>query len=297
MQLHLLAQDNGDWRDNLSRNLSDFWQETVEFLRTQGAALAMNVAAALVIFVIGRWGVRLVHRFLVRTLTRAHVDETLAKFLANAVYAVLLTVVVIAAISRLGVDTTSFAAIVAAAGLAVGLALQNSLSNFAAGVMIILFRPFKVGDFVEAGGTSGVVEEIHIFNTWMRTFDNKQVILPNGTITTAVITNYSAKPTRRIDLLVTCEYQDDLKAVKEFLLGLLNAESRVLRDPAPQVAVDELGNEGVQFAVRPWVRREDYGDVRWSLIEQIKLGFDEHGFTIPTQSRDVYLVAGDDKDG
>lgn len=296
MEVAVLAQD-GDWRENLSRNLAAFWDQTVEFLRTQGTALAMNVAAALVIFVIGRWGVRLVHRFLVRAFTKAHVDETLAKFLANAVYAVLLTVVVIAAISRLGVDTTSFAAIVAAAGLAVGLALQSSLSNFAAGVMIILFRPFKVGDFVETGGTSGIVEEIHIFNTWMRTFDNKQVIIPNGTITAAVITNFSAKPTRRIDLVVSCEYQDDLKAVKEFLLGLLSADGRILKDPAPQVAVDELGNDGVQFAVRPWVRREDYGDVRWSLIEQIKLGFDERGFTIPTQSRDVYLVTNGENDG
>jgi len=197
--------------------------------------------------------------------------------------------VVIAAIDRLGIDTTSFAAILAAAGLAVGLALQGSLSNFASGVMLILFKPFKVGDFVEAGGSAGSIEEIHIFNTIMRTGDNVQIIIPNSTITDGTITNYSAKETRRIDLVVGCGYDDDLKAVKEFLVALLKADERILLDPEPFVAVSELGDSSVNFVVRPWVKSEDYWTTRWDLTACIKIGFDEQGFNIPYPTQDVNM--------
>jgi small conductance mechanosensitive channel len=284
MSFILLAQGDGGFADIATR----LWEETLVFLRTEGLNLALNILAAFAIFLIGRWAVGLVHNLLVRTFTRARVDETLAKFLANIVYAIGLTLVIVAAISRLGVDTTSFAAVLAAAGLAVGLALQSSLSNFAAGVMIILFRPFKVGDYIETGGTAGIVEEIHIFNTWMRTLDNRQVVLPNGSITSGVITNFSAKPTRRIDLEVNCGYQDDLRAVKKFLEELVQADERILKEPSPLVAVDQLGDVNVRFVARPWVKREDFLDVRFALIERIKLGFDEHGFSMPAPPRIVY---------
>lgn len=262
-------------------------EQVMGFLGEKGLTFGMNLLAAIVIFVIGRWVAILLRRLCVRLMTKAKVDETLARFLGNIVYALLLIFVILAALERVGVNTTSFAAILAAAGLAVGLALQGSLSNFAAGVMLVLFKPFKAGDFVDAGGTMGVVEEIHIFNTQMRTGDNRQIIIPNNQITSGVITNYSAKDTRRIDLVVGCGYEDDLKAVKAFLIETVNADERVLKDPEPVVAVNELGESSVDFVVRPWVKSSDYWTTRWDLIERIKIGFDERGFNIPFPQRDV----------
>ncbi len=204
MQWTLLADDD------LTATASSYWDQFVVFLSERGISLGLNLLAALAIFVVGRWAAGMLTRLCKRLLTRSKVDDTLSTFLGHIVYAMLLTFVIIAAIDRLGVNTTSFAAIVGAAGLAVGLALQNSLSNFASGVMLILFKPFKVGDYVEAGGTAGIVEEINIFNTFMRTGDNIRIVVPNGQITSATITNYNAKPTRRIDLVIGCGYDDDL---------------------------------------------------------------------------------------
>ncbi len=294
----LLAQTNDTPTTSTTREASRWvkWlTETVtEFWSEQGAGLLLNVILALVVFFIGRWAAGVITRICQGLMAKARVDETLRRFLSNIVYAGLLVLVVIAALDRLGVDTTSFAAVLAAAGLAVGLALQSSLSNFASGVMLILFQPFRLGDFVEAGGTKGIVEEIHIFHTIMRTGDNLQIIVPNGQITGDTITNYSTKPTRRIDLEIGCGYDDDLQKVKAYLEEVVRQDSRILPEPEPVVAVGSLGDSSVNFVVRPWVANADYWQTRWDLIEQIKVGFDEKGFSIPFPQRDVHVhnVAG-----
>ena len=265
------------------------WQVIWFTIRQEGIDFFLNLLGAVVIFFVGRWVAGILIRVIEKLMERAKLDDTLAKFLGNIGYALMMTFVVVGAIDQLGVDTTSLAAILAAAGLAIGLALQGSLSNFAAGVMLILFQPFKVGDFVNAGGTSGVVEEIHIFNTLMRTGDNVLIVVPNGQITSSTISNYSAKPTRRIDLVVGCGYGDDLKAVKDYLLELIAADDRILKDPEPVVAVHELADSSVNFVVRPWVDNSDYWNVRWDLTEKIKTGFDERGFNIPFPQQDVHV--------
>jgi small conductance mechanosensitive channel len=260
-----------------------------EFLGTSGVAFLLSVVTALIIFYLGRWLAKLLTRLLGKLMARAKVDETLIKFAQNLSYAALLVLVILAALDSLGVETTSFAAIIAAAGLAVGFALQGTLANFAAGVMIILFKPFKVGDLVEAAGDTGVIEEIQIFNTVFKTVDNVKIIVPNGQVTSQTIKNYSSQAKRRIDLVIGCGYGDDLKAVKAYLEEILAKQEKVLEDPAPQVAVSELGDNSVNFVVRPWVKTEDYWGVRFDLIEQIKVGFDDKGFNIPYPQRDVHL--------
>lgn len=265
------------------------WDRFVAFVAERGTELGLNILAALAIFVIGRYAAKLLTRLCIKAMARTTLEDTLEKFLANIIYTLLLMLVVVAAIHRLGVDTTSLAAVMAATGLAIGLALQSTLSNFAAGVMLILFKPFGVGDFVDAGGSAGTVEEVHIFSTKIRTGDNIQIIVPNGQITAGTITNFSAKSTRRIDLVVGCGYGDDLKRVKQYLVDLLAADPRILKDPEPVVAVSELGDSSVNFVVRPWVASEDYWAVRFELNEQIKLGFDENGFNIPYPTQDIHV--------
>lgn len=276
------------------QHASEIWKNVNDYLAAEGAALALNIVVALVIFYIGKKVANLLSRFCTRLLRQAQVDETLTRFLSNIIYAVLMVMVILAALSALGINTTSLAAVLAAAGFAVGMALQGTLGNFASGVMLILFKPFKLGDFVEAGGTSGVVEDIQIFSTHMRTADNIAIIVPNGQITGGTIKNYSHKETRRIDLVFSCGYDDDLKEVKLFLEQAIQSEERVLSDPEPLVAVNELGDSSVNFVVRPWVKNADYWATRWDLIEKIKLGFDERGFSIPfpTQNHHVYSEAG-----
>ncbi|NQV28409.1 MAG: mechanosensitive ion channel [Rhodopirellula sp.] len=255
----------------------------------KAAAFAGNVLAAIAIYIVGKIVVRILTGLLEKVMTRAKVDATLASFLSNISQYVLITFVILMALESLGVNTTSLAAIMGAAGLAVGFALQSSLSNFASGVMIILFKPFRVGNFVEAAGASGTVEAISIFSTLMRTGDNKQIIVPNGSIYGGNIINYSAKSTRRIDMVVGCGYGDDLRAVKAFLTILVESDERILKDPAPVVAVSELGDNSVNFVVRPWVNSVDYWIVLWDLNERVKLGFDERGFNIPYPQRDVHI--------
>ncbi|NQT37194.1 MAG: mechanosensitive ion channel [Planctomycetes bacterium] len=274
---------------DLASEAGSLWNQILAFVTERGFAFSMNILAAIVLFIVGRWVAKILRAFSVKLMARADVDETLSKFLANIVYGLLLTFVVVAAVDRLGVNTTSLAAVIAAAGLAIGLALQSSLANFASGVMLILFKPFEVGDFVEAGGSKGVVEEIHIFSTIMRTGDNIQMIVPNGQITGGTITNFTAKKTRRIDLVIGCGYGDDLKAVRDFLESLIAADERILKDPEPVVAVNELADSSVNFVVRPWVGAADYWAVRWDLTEKIKLGFDEKGFSIPYPQQDVHV--------
>lgn len=268
----------------IQQMMDDAWKVIAE----KGVTLGLNILSALAVYVIGNWIARIVLSLLDRVLERTKVDETLARFLAAIARAVLLTFVILMSVNRLGVDTTSLVAILGAAGVAVGFALKDSLSNFAAGVMIILFKPFKVDDFIEAAGIAGTVEEISIFSTLMRTGDNKQIIVPNGSIIGDNIVNYSAKPTRRIDLIIGCGYEDDLRNVKDYLDEVVRSDSRILVEPAPVVAVSELGDSSVNLVVRPWVKTEDYWAVRWDLTERIKLGFDQRGFNFPFPSRDVY---------
>ena len=266
-----------------------FIDKIKDFVTTRGATFGLNLLGAIAIYFIGKWVVKIVVDITDKLMEKSKVDETLRKFVCILCHALLLTLVIIAALNQLGVNTTSFAAILAAAGLAIGLALQGSLSNFASGVMIILFKPFKVGDFVELAGVAGVIQEVQIFNTIINTPDNVRMILPNSTITGGSISNYSFNDNRRIDLIFGCGYNDNIKDVKEYLEKVLSDHDKVLSDPAPVVAVLELGDSSVNFVVRPWVKNSDYWDVRFDLTETIRLGFDEKGFTIPYPTQDLNL--------
>ena len=248
-----------------------------------------SVLGAVVILVIGYLGARFLAALLKRTLGRARVDETLVKFAGNIAHTALMVLVVIAALERLGVNTTSFAAVLAAAGLAVGLAFQDSLSNFAAGVLLIVFRPFNVGDFVEAGGVSGTVEEVQIFTTVLKTPDNKRVIVGNSAIMGDSITNYSANPTRRADMTFGIGYGDDIAKAREIIRSILDEDVRVFSDPEPAIVVVELADSSVNFAVRPWCATGDYGGVRADVTEKVKLAFDAEGISIPFPQTDVHL--------
>ncbi|GAB4345109.1 MAG: mechanosensitive ion channel [Gammaproteobacteria bacterium] len=250
---------------------------------------AINIATAIAVFIIGRWLAGMVVNLVKKLLVRAKMDQILVDFVGSILKTLLTLVVIIAALEQLGVDTTSLIALIGAAGLAVGLAMKDSLQNFAAGVMLIVFRPFDKGHFVEAGGTSGVVEEINMFSTTFKTGDNRQVIIPNGAIYGGSITNYSARPTRRIDLVFGIGYGDDIRKAKEILQQALDADERILKDPEPLIAVGELADSSVNFNVRPWVKSEDYWSVRFDLTERVKLMFDEAGISIPFPQMDVHL--------
>jgi len=228
-----------------------------------------SIIVALIILVIGRWLAMWFASIGRKAMTKGGVEDTLSRFLAKLIYYSLLAAVVIAAADQVGIKTTSFLAIMGAAGLAVGLALKDSLSNFASGVMLILFRPFVVGDFVTAGGVSGTVQQIDIFSTIILTPDNQKFIVPNSGITATVITNVNAEPTRRIDLVVGIGYDDDIRAAKTTLEELVRADERILEDPAPVIAVSELADSSVNLIVRPWVKTGDYWDVRLELTEKI----------------------------
>ena len=263
--------------------------EHVELLVEGAATFGTQIIAAIAIFLVGRWLARRVSNLLERGLTRAGTDSTLVGFFRNISYFGLLALVLIAAVGQLGVQTTSFIAVLGAAGLAVGLALQGSLANFAAGVLMIIFRPFKAGDFIEAAGTAGVVEEIQLFTTRMRTPDNKTIIIPNAQITSGTITNYSARDTRRLDLVFGVSYTDDLDQVKRVIREVLAEEQRLLQDPEPLVGLLNLGDSSVDFAVRPWVNSSDYWPVYFDLQEAMKKRFDREGISIPFPQRDVHL--------
>ena len=257
---------------------------------------SVKLVAAILIIIIGRWISRRISRLLGRLLEKNNVDVTLVRFAENLIYYALIVVVLIAAVGQLGINTTSFLTIVGAAGLAIGLALKDSLSNFAAGVMLILFRPFRVGDFVEAGGVTGTVQGITMFNSILNTPDNQKVIVPNGIVTSNVITNVTANTTRRVDLVIGIGYDDDVAKAKEVLTGIINAEKRILPDPAPKIAVSELGDSSVNFVVRPWVKTEDYWDVYFDLTEKIKITFDKEGISIPYPQQDVHFFTEQTRD-
>lgn len=256
-----------------------------ELIMTWGVKLV----AALLILIIGNWLAKRVASVFVALMNRNEIDITLTKFLRNIIYYALLTAVVIAAAGQLGINTTSFLTVVGAAGLAIGLALKDSLANFSSGVMLILFRPFKVGDAVTVAGETGAVEEITIFNTVINTPDNQRKIIPNGLITAGTITNITANDTRRIDMIFGIGYDDDIKTAEKILIEQVTAHSKVLSDPGPTVAVAELADSSVNFVVRPWVKTADYWDVKFRLTEEIKLAFDEAGISIPFPQQDVHM--------
>jgi len=261
----------------------------LETLKEYAALYGLKIVGAILIFIIGRIVAGMFGKLVRKVLERSNVDQTLTKFLATLTRITVLTFVIIAAIGTVGVQTASFVAILGAAGLAVGFALQGSLANFAAGVMLIVFRPFSTGQYVTAGGESGTVEEIHIFHTIMKTPDNKRVIIPNSQITSGSITNYSANDTRRIDLVFGIGYDDNIKKAKDILLKLVSEDERILKDPAPTVAVSELGDSSVNFVTRPWVNTPDYWAVYFDLTEKVKTTFDKEGISIPFPQRDVHL--------
>lgn len=254
-----------------------------------GADLGLKLIAALAIFVIGRWVARWLSRLLEKGMEKAGTDHTLIVFLRNIVYVGLMVFVILAAVGQLGVQTTSFLAVLGAAGLAVGLALQGSLANFAAGVLIIVFRPFKVGDYIEAGGVAGTVRAISIFTTTLHTPDNKVVIVPNAQVNSGTITNYSANSTRRVDMVFGVSYGDDLDKVRSVIEQVLAADERVLEEPAPLIAVSQLADSSVNFNVRPWVNAPDYWGVYFDTHEQIKKRFDQEGISIPFPQQDVHI--------
>ena len=244
---------------------------------------------ALLIFFIGKWIVNKIVRILGKVLRKINgIDLTLVKFLENIAYYALITVVIIAALNKLGIATTSFLAILGAAGLAIGLALKDSLGNFASGVMIVIFKPFKVGDTVIAGGITGTVTEVSIFNTVFLTADNQKIIVPNSKITSSSITNVNAKDTRRIDIIVGISYEDNIKQAKEVLEKVVKENERVLKDKSVAIAVAELADSSVNISVNVWVKSSDYGSVKSELLEDIKVTFDEFGISIPYPKQDVY---------
>jgi small conductance mechanosensitive channel len=251
----------------------------------------VRVIAALAIFILGRWIAKIVKGFVQRMMRKTEVDDALVSFVGNLTYIALLAFVVIAALNQLGVQTTSFIAVIGAAGLAIGLALQGSLANFAAGVLLIIFRPFKGGDFIEGAGVAGTVEKIHVFTTQLKTPDNKTIIIPNAKLTGDNIINFSAKETRRVDMVIGVSYSDNLQKVRQILEDILTKDDRVLQDPAPTIGVLELADSSVNFACRPWVKAADYWGVYFDITETVKKRFDEEGVSIPFPQRDVHLFA------
>lgn len=253
----------------------------------------LRAVGALAFLFVGRIVARSVGRAVERALKRSHFDETLTPFIGNVVYTLVLLAVVIAAAGMVGIQAGSFIAIIGAAGLAVALAFQGTLSNFASGIMLLTFRPFQVGDFVDAGGTVGAVEEIGVFTTTLVTPDNVKIIVPNTQVSGAVIKNYSAKETRRIDLVVGVGYDDDLNVARDTILKVLRADDRVLEDPAPVVAVDNMGASSMDFVVRPWVKGADYWEAKWALTKALKEELEAAGCNIPYPQRDVHLYSQD----
>lgn len=249
---------------------------------------SISFVFALLIFFIGKWISKSVVKILGKALRKVGgVDETLVKFLENIVYYALLTVVIIAALNKLGIATTSFLAILGAAGLAVGLALKDSLGNFASGVMIVLFKPFKAGDSVVAAGVSGTVTEVTIFNTVFLTADNQKIIVPNSSITSGSITNVNANNTRRVDIVVAISYEDSIKNAKDVLTNIINSNPKVLKDKGFGISVTDLAETSVKLGVNVWAKSSDYGSLKAELLEEIKIKFDEVGITIP-YSKNVY---------
>lgn len=266
------------------------WAGLYEEFQIVGVTFGIKIIAAIVIFFVGRLVARLVTNGIRKLMEAQEVDKILESFVSNLVYWALMAFVIIAAISQVGVQTTSLIAIMGAAGLAVGLALQGSLANFAAGVLIVMFRPYRVGDWIEAAGVAGSVVQVQILTTILKTGDNKQIVVPNGQIMGSIITNYSANETRRVDLVIGIGYDDDIDKARATIQALVDDDDRILREPACLIAVAELADSSVNIAVRPWVKTADYWAVNFDLTEAIKKRFDKEGISFPFPQQDVHLI-------
>jgi small conductance mechanosensitive channel len=249
----------------------------------------MKVLGALAVLIIGWIIAKAVRRSVRKALGRSKLDDTLVPFVSSLVYYALLVFVIVAVLSLFGIQTTSFIAVLGAAGLAVGLALQGTLGNFAAGVMLLVFRPFKIGDFIEAGGATGTVQEIAVFSTTLNTGDNIRIVVPNSSVYGSMVKNYSANDTRRNDLLIGIDYSDDIGKAIDTIQRIVNSDTRVLQDPAPLIAVSELGDSSVNLVVRPWCKKEDYWALRFHLNRTIKEQLEAAGCSIPFPQTDVHL--------
>jgi len=258
------------------------------------ALYGLKLVAAIVILILGRFIAGLLKKLINKMMTKHNVEKTLTSFVSSISYVAMITFVVIAAIGQLGVQTASFVAVLGAAGLAVGLALQGSLSNFAAGVLMIIFKPFKVGDFVEAGGAAGVVDEVGIFTTIVKTPDNKKIIIPNAKVTGDNITNYSANDIRRVDIVAGVSFGDDIDKVRKVLAEIQAEDERILKDPAPMIGLVELADSSVNFTVRSWVKTENYWNVFFDTQEKIKKRFDAEEISIPFPQQDVHIISSSD---
>jgi len=261
-------------------------QTVVDFATVYG----IKVIGAIVILIVGRIVAGLASRGVRKASEKANVDSTLAGFFARFAYIGVMVFAVLAALAKFGVQTASFIAVLGAAGFAVGFAMQGSLSNFAAGVMILVFRPFKVGDYIDAGGTAGSVKEVGLFASTLATPDNVKVIVPNAAVFGSTIKNYAGYDTRRVDLVVGIGYSSDIGRAIEVMEGLIKADSRILADPEPMIAVSELADSSVNFVVRPWVNRADYWAVKFDFTRNVKLAFDAAGIEIPFPQRVVHNV-------
>jgi len=265
--------------------VAGYVDKAVEMAMTYGPKLIL----AILVLLIGLWIINRFIRVMGAGMERSNTEPTLAKFLCNLSSVLLKALLLISVASMIGIETTSFIAVLGAAGLAVGLALQGSLANFAGGVLVLMFRPYKVGDFVEAQGVSGTVHEIQIFNTIMKTPDNKVIIVPNGAISNGIITNYSMEATRRVDFVFGIGYSDDIAKAKATIERLIGEDSRTLSDPAPQIVVSELADSSVNITTRVWANAADYWGVFFDLTEKVKVTFDAEGISIPFPQRDVHL--------
>ena len=264
-------------------------QEIMNYAIEITSNFGLKLLTALIVVIVGRQLVKILLKVIKVALEKASTEETVRSFIANLLNTGFTVIIFVAAINQLGVETTSIIALLGAAGLAIGLALQGSLANFAAGILIVIFRPYKVGDYIEAGTNVGTVKDIQIFSTVLRTPDNKAIVVPNGSIMDGSITNYSEQPTRRIDIIASCSYEDDLDKVKQVLKTILDNEERILTEPKPQIAVSELAESSVNFIVRPWVNSSDYLPVMYSLLENIKKTFDKKGISIPYPQSDIHI--------
>ncbi|MTI20865.1 mechanosensitive ion channel [Fulvivirga sp. RKSG066] len=267
----------------------EYLEKAKVFLATQGVEFGLMLLKAIVILVVGLWVIRFLSKYFNKFLEKRSFDDSLKPFLESMFYNILLILLLLTVLTSVGVEVTSFIAILGAAGLAIGLALQGTLANFAGGVIILTIKPFRVGDYIEGGGNSGTVREIQIFNTILITPDNKKVVIPNGELSNDSITNYSAEENRRVDMKFGIGYDDDLKKAKGILMEMLENDERVLKDPAPSVTVAELADSSVNFNVRPWVKLADYWSVYWDFQENVKLRFDEEGISIPFPQRDIHV--------
>jgi len=274
-------------------NVNDIYGQVETFVLGTGLDFGLKLITAIAIFVIGRWLAKLVTRGMRKVMQAQQVDKILESFISNIAYWLIMAFVIIATISELGVQTAGFIAAVGAAGLAIGLAMQGSLSNFAAGVLIVMFRHYKVGDYIEAGGVGGSVVAVQILTTTLKTPDNKIIIIPNSQIMDGIITNYSANDTRRVDMTFGVSYADDIDKVRTVIREILDADSRIHKDPEPVIVVGELADSSVNFLVRPWTSTADYWGVYWDTTEKVKKRFDEEGISIPFPQRDVHIVKED----